>query len=82
MQTKLSVRVLEDGHLAIPLNGTASSHILKPDSPRLWGNVQNEAFCLTLARLAGLEASEVTTGRARKRTYLLVRRYDRLAQGE
>lgn len=82
VQTKLSVRVLEDGRLAIPLNGTASSHILKPDSSRLWGNVQNEAFCLTLAHLAGLEASEVTTGRAGERTYLLVRRYDRLAQGE
>lgn len=81
VQTKLAVRVLDDGRLGIPINGAASSHILKPDSPRLAGGVQNEAFCLTLAQLCGIEAPEVTTGRAGDRSYLLVTRYDRILDG-
>ncbi|MBK4216910.1 type II toxin-antitoxin system HipA family toxin [Paracoccus caeni] len=82
VQSKLAVRVLEGGRIAIPVNGTASSHILKPDSNRLWGGVQNEALCLTLARLVGLRAPDVSTGKAGRRLYLLVGRYDRLQQGE
>ncbi len=49
-QSKLAVAVDEDGCICVPMNGSPSTHILKPDSPRLWGSVQNEAFCLTLAR--------------------------------
>jgi serine/threonine-protein kinase HipA len=59
------------------MNGSPSTHILKPDSPRLWGSVQNEAFCLTLARRMKIPTPNVTTGQAGKRTYLLVKRYDR-----
>lgn len=82
VQSKLAVRVLEGGRIAIPLNGTASSHILKPGSDRLWGGVHNEALCLTLARLVGLRAPDVSTGKAGRRLYLLVGRYDRLRQGQ
>jgi serine/threonine-protein kinase HipA len=57
------------------------THILKPDSPRLPGGVQNEAFCLTLAKRMRIPTPEVTTGRAGKRTYLLVKRYDRTDVG-
>jgi len=80
VQSKLAVRILEGGRIAIPINGTASSHILKPDSERLWGGVHNEALCLTLAGLVGLRAPTVSTGQAGKRFYLLVDRYDRLPQ--
>lgn len=76
VQDKLPV-CLVDGKIAIPLNGTPSTHILKPDALRLAGSVFNEAFCLALARAAGLDAAQATTGRAGKRTYLLVERYDR-----
>ena len=77
-QSKLGVRQLDNGNLAIPLNGSASTHILKPDSPDLRGSVQNEAFCLTLARLCGISTSQLTTGKAGQRQYLLVNRYDRI----
>src|SRR6516225_6312633 len=63
------------------MNGSPSTHILKPDSPRLPGGVQNEAFCLTLAKRMRIQAPEVTTGRAGNRTYLLVKRYDRTDAG-
>ena len=82
VQDKLPVYVTEGGTIAIPIDGTPSTHILKPDVRRLAGSVQNEAFCMTLARLCGLTAAEVTTGRAGKRAYLLVTRYDRIADAQ
>ncbi len=83
VQTKLAVRLFDDGRIGIPVDGAPSSHILKPDSPgRLWGSVHNEAFCLTLARRVGLPAAAVTTGKAVEREFLLVERYDRVQEGE
>jgi serine/threonine-protein kinase HipA len=76
-QTKLAVAVDESGQICIPMNGSPSTHILKPDAPRLWGGVQNEAFCLTLAKRMGISTPDIITGQAGKRTYLLVKRYDR-----
>lgn len=76
VQDKLPV-AMADGKLAIPINGTPSTHIIKPDSPRLPGNVHNEAFCLRLAQLVGLDVAEATPARAGKQLYLLVKRYDR-----
>ena len=75
-QDKLPVGLVDES-LAIPVNGAPSTHILKPDNPRLPGSVHNEALCMVLARRCGLPAAPVTTGIAGKRTYLLVTRYDR-----
>jgi serine/threonine-protein kinase HipA len=81
VQAKLAVAVNEDGHICIPMDGSPSTHILKPDSPSLPGSVQNEAFCLTLARRMKIPTPNVTTGQAGQRTYLLVKRYDRTDVG-
>ncbi|HWX84943.1 MAG TPA: type II toxin-antitoxin system HipA family toxin [Xanthobacteraceae bacterium] len=80
-QTKLAVAVDDAGRICIPMNGSPSTHILKPDSSRLCGSVQNEAFCLTLARRVKIPTSSITTGQAGKRTYLLARRFDRADVG-
>jgi serine/threonine-protein kinase HipA len=77
VQTKLAVAIDGEGRICIPMNGSPSTHILKPDGPRLQGGVQNEAFCLTLARRMKIPTPNVSTGRAGKRTYLLLQRYDR-----
>lgn len=78
-QDKLPVALLPDGRMGIPVNGAPSTHILKPDSRRrLWGSVQNDALCMTLADRCRLKTAAVTTGRAGERTYLLVTRYDRV----
>jgi serine/threonine-protein kinase HipA len=77
VQSKLAVAVGGDARICIPLNGSASTHILKPDAEHLWGSVENEAFCLALARRCGIAVPAFTTGRAGKRSYLLVARYDR-----
>lgn len=82
VQTKLGVALDGDGRLAIPLDGAPSTHILKPDSTSLFGGVQNEALCLTLARRMGLGVPRVTTGKAGRRSYFLIERYDRLRQGD
>lgn len=81
VQNKLGVAIDAEGRICIPHDGAPSTHILKPDSDRLFGGVQNEALCLTLARRIGLNVPHVTTGKAGKRTYLLVTRYDRIEQG-
>jgi serine/threonine-protein kinase HipA len=81
VQSKVAVAVDTEGRIFIPMNGSPSTHILKPDSPRLPGGVQNEAFCLTLAKRMRITTPKVTTGRAGKRTYLLVERYDRTDTG-
>ncbi len=81
VQSKIAVAVDDDGRIFIPMNGSPSTHILKPDSPRLPGGVQNEAFCVTLAKRMRIPTPKVTTGRAGKRTYLLVKRYDRTDVG-
>lgn len=82
VQPKLGVSVDAEGAIYIPTGGSPSTHILKPESHRLWGGVQNEAFCLTLARRAGVPAAPVTTGRDGSRSYLLVTRYDRSPRGD
>lgn len=80
VQTKLGVAIDDKGRICVPLNGAPSTWILKPDSERLFGGVQNEAMCLVLAKRLGLNAPEVTTAKAGKRTYLMVKRYDRVEQ--
>jgi serine/threonine-protein kinase HipA len=80
-QEKLPV-ALVDGEIVIPLNNNPSTHILKPDNTRLSGSVQNEAVCLTLAKMIGLNVANVTTGLAGARTYLLVERYDRVMKAD
>jgi serine/threonine-protein kinase HipA len=82
VQDKCPVTIV-DGHLAIPTNGTPSTHILKPDATnRLFGSVQNEALCLVLANRCAVPAANVTSGRAGSRTYLLITRYDRTQRSD
>lgn len=66
------------GKLSLPTGGSPSSHILKPgvrDFPEL---VQNEAFCMRLARTAGIPVPDVSIWKGRE-DVLLVERYDRQA---
>lgn len=81
VQSKLAVAQDGDGRLYVPLGGAPSTHILKPDSDRLPGSVQNEAYCLALAKRCGLAVPHITTGTAGNRRYFLIRRYDRIPFG-
>jgi serine/threonine-protein kinase HipA len=71
--------VLVDGIVAVPRPGEPSTHLIKPEPERFPGLAANEAFCLALARAAGLDAARGEWREAEGKAYLLVERYDRTA---
>jgi len=77
-QPKLPV-VMDDDGMALPLDAaTPTTHILKPEPAAYPGLVDNEAFCMSLARAAGLTAATVRKARtASGLPYLVIERYDR-----
>ena len=83
-QDKLPVVWDTDGlRIGLPLNGSPSSHILKPPIAGVDGSVFNEAFCMALAGalkldVAGTQIQAIADGQ-QQRHYLLVKRYDRQA---
>lgn len=76
-QDKLPVAVI-DGNIAIPMHGAPSTHILKPINRDFPSLIQNECFCLSLAKKIGLNAVNASIHHAGKIPYLLVERYDRI----
>ncbi len=75
-QDKIAVR-LNDGQIAIPRGSAPSTHILKPAVATYEGVVFNEAFCMALARQAGLNVASTQIGHIDDIDYLLVERFDR-----
>ncbi len=77
-QPKLPV-VMDDDGMALPLDAaTPTTHILKPEPAAYPGLVDNETFCMRLARVAGLQAAAAMKARtASGLPYLVVERYDR-----
>lgn len=70
--------VVSDGHrIGLPLNGSPSTHILKPPIHALDDSVSNEGFCMALAADMGLNPARVRLHRVMERSFLLVERYDR-----
>jgi len=76
---KLGLPVKGD-QLAIPMSGAPSTIIIKPDNPNLPGIVENEAYCLTLAKLIGMVVADVSIVDVGDRTALTVARYDRTSR--
>jgi serine/threonine-protein kinase HipA len=77
-QPKLPV-ILDEDEVGLPLNAAAAStHIIKPEPVRFPGLVDNEAFCMELARAVGLPTATVSKHTTISGApYLLVERYDR-----
>lgn len=75
-QDKLPVH-LSSGRLALPSGHAASSHLLKISSGSFPDLVQNELFCLSLARKVGLNVPGAEMA-ATKTPILIIERYDRL----
>jgi serine/threonine-protein kinase HipA len=78
VQEKLILTRLLGGQWGRPVDGTPSTHILKPDIRGFPQAVENEAFCMRLARHLGLPVAEVETITIRGRALLVVSRYDRV----
>lgn len=76
-QDKLAIAII-DGQIAIPMGGAPSTHILKPVNRDFPSLIENECFCLQLARKIGLNAVEASMHETKGHPYLLVKRYDRI----
>jgi len=86
-QIKLPVVLAEDGptteaRIALPLDGTPSTHILKPEPTRFPELVANEAWCVAMAREVGLRVAECHQRIIGKTPCLIVKRYDRAANAD
>jgi serine/threonine-protein kinase HipA len=68
----------ERGRWGVPSGRTPTTHILKPPTGELDGHVENEHFCLALARELGLPAAASTVTRFGDEIAIVVERYDRL----
>lgn len=75
-QDKLPV-VFDGERIGLPLNGTPSSHILKPAIPTVKDSVINEGFCMALVEAMQLMPARSKVHRVLERSFLLVERYDR-----
>jgi serine/threonine-protein kinase HipA len=80
-QDKLAVAII-DGQITLPKAGRPTTHILKPFNLELDGTVENEVFCMSLARRLGLNVPLVSKGVAGKSDYFLVERYDRITHSD
>ena len=82
-QIKLPVVIAGDTpgetmRVALPLDNTPTTYIIKPEPGRFPGLVANEAWCLALARHIGLQAAEAWAQTIAGSPCLIVRRYDRV----
>jgi serine/threonine-protein kinase HipA len=81
-QEKLLLTRMPDGRWGRPVDGTPSTHILKPEIRRIARSVANEAFCMRLAKRLNLRVAEVETIEVNERPVLVVARYDRVIDSE
>jgi len=82
VQEKLLLTRLPDGRWGRPVDGTPSTHILKPEIRGFPHTVENEAFCMRLARNLGLPVADIETIRVGERALIVVSRYDRLVDAD
>jgi serine/threonine-protein kinase HipA len=81
VQEKLLLTRMPDGRWGEPVDGTPSTHILKPEIREFPETVENEAFCMRVARNLGLRAASIETTQYGGRKLIVVERYDRVVTG-
>lgn len=77
VQEKLLLTRRPDGSWGRPIDGTPSTHILKPEIAAYPDTVENEAFCMRFARFLGAPTAPVETTVVGGRALIVVERYDR-----
>jgi serine/threonine-protein kinase HipA len=70
--------LFENGRWGVPSGRVPTTHILKPPTGDLDGHVENEHFCLELARALGLPAVSSRIMHFQDETAIVVERYDRV----
>ncbi len=69
---------MPDGSWGRPVDGTPSTHILKPEIDRFPNSVENEAFCMRLARNLGVRVASIEMMTVNGRRLIVIERYDRI----
>jgi serine/threonine-protein kinase HipA len=77
VQEKLLLTRMPDGSWGRPVEGTPSTHILKPEIAAYPHTVENEALCMRIAGHLGLDVAAVETTEIAGRKLIVVERYDR-----
>lgn len=78
VQEKLLLTRMPDGAWGSPIDGTPSTHILKPGIASYPSTVENELLCMRVAGHLGLSTASVEVIRVGGRKLLVVERYDRV----
>lgn len=78
VQEKLVLTRMPDGSWGRPVDGTPSTHILKPEIAAFPDTVENEAFCMRVAKHLGLNVAFVETTEIGGRKLIVIERYDRV----
>lgn len=82
IQHKLVLFSRDGNQFSQPLNGAPSNCLLKPQFGPYDDLVANEAFCMRVAKLAGLTVARVKVIRVDETSCLYVERFDRVDDGE
>lgn len=77
VQEKLVLTCMPDGRWGRPVDGTPSTHILKPEIASYPQTVENEALCMRIAKHLGVDAAHLETTEIAGRKLLVVERFDR-----
>jgi serine/threonine-protein kinase HipA len=77
VQEKLVLTRMPDGGWGRPIDGTPSTHILKPEITAFPFTVENEAFCMRVAKHLGVQVADVETTEIAGRKLIVVERVDR-----
>ena len=78
VQEKLLLTKMPDGGWGRPVDGTPSTHILKPSITRYPHTVPNEVFAMRVAKYFGLSVANVETVSVNGRDLIVVERFDRI----
>ncbi len=76
-QCKLMISFVEN-KIAIPKGHTPSTHLIKPAIPGFQDTVNNEYFCMLLAKKIGLITPDVKILKLMDESFYVVERYDRV----
>lgn len=82
VQQKLVLTRMQDGSWGRPVDGTPSTHILKPEVAAFPDTVENETFCMRVAKHLGLDVASVGTTKIGGRKLIVVERYDRVVAAD
>jgi serine/threonine-protein kinase HipA len=76
VQDKAAVCLVDD-QIALAEQGCPTTHIIKPASSYFEGLVENEYFCLRIAKSLGLPVPDLRLYKIKDITFMLIERYDR-----